>query len=596
MASIETIKDEFWSDAIDRFQPVELLPAWQPSKTARPQVVSARFRPRKPRVKSFWFAPTETGKPADSSSKKANKLFDPYADLVVPGDKESGATDESTNASSKKPCTRTRLKPPSDVIKLEDRLFYLLQPPLENLLADRTMEFPFEPFTFQYAGIAFLFPRHNAILADEMGLGKTMQAISTVRMLLRAGYIRDVLLICPKPLVTNWQREFKTWAPEVTVSVIKGNQHQRRWHWKADTTMVKVANYELLTRDEEFVIDPDRKYDLVILDEAQRIKNKGNSTSQVVQRIPRRRSWALTGTPIENGIEDLVGICEFAAKGSVTSGMTPREVRTNVKDLILRRTKDLVMKDMPPRLMRDAEIPLSPEQQITYDGAENDGVMRLNDLGDKLDIKHVFELVLRLKQICNFDPVTGNSSKIDRLVADMEEVAASGQKAIVFSQYVNVLKVIGKHLLPHKPLEYHGRIPSKQRDPILKEFKENPDRKVLLMSYGAGAVGLNLQFCRYVFLFDRWWNPAIEDQAINRAHRIGAAGSVTITRMIMSGTIEQRIHEILEDKRELFREILSDGDSPSRRGLSKDEIFGLFNLRTPQGKIMPLLEDPKRAA
>ena len=293
-------------------------------------MVSARFRPRKPRVKSFWFAPTETGKPADSSSKKANKLFDPYADLVVPGDKESGATDESTNASSKKPCTRTRLKPPSDVIKLEDRLFYLLQPPLENLLADRTMEFPFEPFTFQYAGIAFLFPRHNAILADEMGLGKTMQAISTVRMLLRAGYIRDVLLICPKPLVTNWQREFKTWAPEVTVSVIKGNQHQRRWHWKADTTMVKVANYELLTRDEEFVIDPDRKYDLVILDEAQRIKNKGNSTSQVVQRIPRRRSWALTGTPIENGIEDLVGICEFAAKGSVTSGMTPREVRTTV--------------------------------------------------------------------------------------------------------------------------------------------------------------------------------------------------------------------------------------------------------------------------
>ena len=116
------------------------------------------------------------------------------------------------------------------------------------------------------------------------------------------------------------------------------------------------------------------------------------------------------------------------------------------------------------------------------------------------------------------------------------------------------------------------------------------------MSYGAGAVGLNLQFCRYVFLFDRWWNPAIEDQAINRAHRIGAAGSVTITRMIMSGTIEQRIHEILEDKRELFREILSDGDSPSRRGLSKDEIFGLFNLRTPQGKIVPQLEEPKRAA
>ena len=107
------------------------------------------------------------------------------------------------------------------------------------------------------------------------------------------------------------------------------------------------------------------------------------------------------------------------------------------------------------------------------------------------------------------------------------------------------------------------------------------------MSYGAGSVGLNLQFCRYVFLFDRWWNPAIEDQAINRAHRIGAAGSVTITRMMMAGTIEQRIHEILEAKRELFNEILSPDTQPANRGLSRDDIFGLFKLSTPQGKIKP---------
>lgn len=587
MEKIE-ILDSPWNESIDCFRPVELLQSWRPQKNKTAPVVSARFRARKPKVQSIWFAPTESGKPQSTNqAKNGNGLFDPYAANDAPANQDESAPGRPKKESKK---SRTRLKPPTDVIKLEDRLFYLLQPPLENLLSDRTMEFPFEPFPFQYAGIAFLFPRHNAILADEMGLGKTMQSISTVRMLLRAGYIRDVLLICPKPLVTNWQREFKTWAPEVTVSVIKGNQHQRRWHWQADTTMVKVANYELLTRDEAFVTDPNRKYDLVILDEAQRIKNKGNSTSQVVQKIPRRRSWALTGTPIENGVEDLVGICEFAAKGTIASGMTPREVRTNVKDLILRRTKDLVMKDMPPRLMRDAELPLSPEQQMTYDGAEKNGVMRLNEMGDELDINHVFELVLRLKQICNCDPVTGASSKIERLKADMEEVAASGQKAIVFSQWVDILKVVGKNLLPHKPLEYHGRIPSKQRDPILQEFKENPDRKVLLMSYGAGAVGLNLQFCRYVFLFDRWWNPAIEDQAINRAHRIGAAGSVTITRMIMAGTIEQRIHEILEAKRELFREILSDGDAPSRRGLSKDEIFGLFNLTTPQGKITPTLD------
>ncbi len=598
-SKLDSFQSIDWQSAIMGSVP-DVLNSWVHQSPDRPPVVSARFKKRKIKTCSFFFSPDgQKAKDDSNGSKKAN-LFDPYAETESESDTdaEQKAQSDSDQANSdvSQPKQRTRLQPPSDVIRLEDRLFYLLQPPLENLLGGKSLEFPFEPFTFQYAGIAFLFPRHSAILADEMGLGKTMQAITTVRMLLRAGYIRNVLLICPKPLVTNWQREFKTWAPEVTVAAVQGSQNQRAWHWKTPTAMVKLANYELLTRDEALVTAPNNVYDLVILDEAQRIKNKSNSTSQVVHKINRKRSWALTGTPIENGIEDLVGICEFAAKGAVTSGMTPREVRVNVKDLILRRTKDLVMKDMPPRLMRDAELALSPEQQLTYEGAENDGVLRLNDMGDELTIKHVFELVLRLKQICNFDPSTGASSKIERLKADMEEVAASGQKAIVFSQWVDALQVVGKQLTEHNPLEYHGRIPSKQRDPILEEFKTNPKRNVLLMSYGAGAVGLNLQFCRYVFLFDRWWNPAIEDQAINRAHRIGAAGSVTITRMIMAGTIEQRIHEILEAKRELFREILSDGDQPSRRGLSKDEIFGLFDLSTPKGTIVATPDESKKVA
>ncbi|MFT5300524.1 MAG: SNF2 family DNA or RNA helicase [Mariniblastus sp.] len=585
-----------WNQALQPVQPA-LLESWTNQVVERPPVVSAKFRGRRAKTKSYFFTETGTAGKNDQTGA-AHALFDPYSDSAPAEEPPADPAADKIGTRKKTKQNRTRIKPPGDMIKLEDRLFYMLQPPLENLLGGKTMEFPFEPFDFQYAGIAFLFPRHSAILADEMGLGKTMQSIATVRMLLRAGHIKNVLLICPKPLVTNWQREFKAWAPEVTVASVKGNQHQRAWHWRTHTAMVKLANYELLTRDEGMVTDPANQYDLVILDEAQRIKNKSNATSQVIHKINRKRSWALTGTPIENGVEDLVGICEFAAKGIISSEMTPREVRTRVKDLVLRRTKDLVMKDLPPRLMRDPQLPLSAEQQITYDGAENDGVMRLNDMGDELTIKHVFELVLRLKQICNFDPSTGESSKIDRLKADMEEVAASGQKAIVFSQWVNTLKVIGKQLPEHNPLEYHGRIPSKQRDPILEEFKNNPKRNVLLMSYGAGAVGLNLQFCRYVFLFDRWWNPAIEDQAINRAHRIGAAGSVTITRMIMADTIEQRIHEILEDKRELFREILSDGDQPSRRGLSKDEIFGLFNLSTPMGKITPVLdaEDESQAA
>ncbi len=187
-------------------------------------------------------------------------------------------------------------------------------------------------------------------------------------------------------------------------------------------------------------------------------------------------------------------------------------------------------------------------------------------------------MVLRLKQICNFDPATSASSKCERLKADLEEVAASGRKAIVFSQWVKTIERLAGELRPYNPLQYHGKIPSGRRDSVLDQFKSDPDCHVLLMSYGAGSVGLNLQFSEYVFLFDRWWNPAVEDQAINRAHRIGAAGPVTVTRFLSVGTIEERINEVLEKKRELFDTILSQADGDKKVGLTQHEIFALFKL------------------
>jgi len=255
-------------------------------------------------------------------------------------------------------------------------------------------------------------------------------------------------------------------------------------------------------------------------------------------------------------------------------------------DYILRRTKEMVMSDMPPKLFRDAELDLTHQQWETYQSAESEGVIQLEELEQQLTIQHVFELVLRLKQICNFDPVTGSSVKLERLVADMEEVAASGKKAIVFSQWVNSIDKMKPALERFGALEYHGRIPHKQRDGVIDRFKNDPKCSVMLMSYGAGSVGLNLQFSEYVFLFDRWWNPAIEDQAINRAHRIGAKGAVTVTRMLAMNTIEQRIAAVLDQKREMFDMLFaeSEGGPTSGGGLSRDEIFGLFDLRAPGGK------------
>ncbi len=486
----------------------------------------------------------------------------------------------------------TRIRPPKDVIKLEDRLQYLLQPSLEMVLSERSLEFPFVPFPYQMEGIAFLYVREAAILADEMGLGKTMQAITAIRLLLRSGEIRSVLLVCPKPLVSNWQREFTLWAPEIPVAIVEGDHNRRRWQWQLADVPVKIANYELILRDRELFEGTDTsgcgplRFDLAVLDEAQRIKNRRSTTSQIACSIARSRNWALTGTPVENCAEDLVGIFEFLVPGHLSSEMKPSAMGQCVSDYIIRRTKDKVLTELPPKMFRDAAVELLPEQRETYRLAEDDGVLRLSEMGDEATIQHVFELILRLKQICNFDPATGASAKFERLEADLEEVAASGRKALIFSQWVSTLQCLSKRLEQFGPLEYHGKIPPQRRNAIIEEFRNSPEKHALLISYGAGGVGLNLQFCEYVFLFDRWWNPAIEDQAVNRAHRIGAAGPVTVTRFLASDTIEERINLVLEEKRELFETILSGTDRPQNKlGLTQKEIFGLFDLKSPSGPI-----------
>lgn len=544
-----------------------LVHSW-PTQLDDAPVVTLTCKSEPVKIQSYFF----TGNLIAPASKKKST---PKPQLAKPVTEDCSSDSPATTKT--KPA---RFKLPGDMIKTKDRLFFLLQPPLESLIESADIQFPFTPFPYQYSGVAFLFPRQAAVLADEMGLGKTMQAITSIRLLFRAGMIRNMLLVCPKPLVTNWQREFKLWAPELNVCTIEGSRSKRTCGWQADLP-IKVCNYELLLRDQEFLEDASSQFDLVVLDEAQRIKNSQSKISKTVRHIKRKRSWALTGTPIENSPQDLVGIFEFLNSGHLHHDMSAHKLATEARDYILRRTKDQVLDDMPPKLIRDTEIDLSPEQEHTYRQAEEEGVVRLNDIGDSLSVTHVFELILRLKQICNFDPATGSSSKLDQLKADLSEVIASGQKAIVFSQWVKTIERISDALPESNPLQYHGKIPSKKRDSILDQFKSDPNSHVLLMSYGAGSVGLNLQFCRYVFLFDRWWNPAVEDQAINRAHRLGSVGSVTVSRFLACNTIEERIGQVLEEKRALFDLMLKGTDHKASTKLTRDDIFGLFNLKLP---------------
>ena len=543
-----------------------LTPSWKPHWPKVP-TVGLMF------PAGFEFAPK---KPEETEPESLKKIEPP----------KPVATELGENADRPVEKKATRLKPPSDAISLEDRLFYLLQPPLQTMLAGQELIMPFEPFPYQYEGIAWLFSQKQALLADEMGLGKTMQTITAIRLLLRGGQIRRVLLVCPKPLIPNWQREFKAWAEELPITVLEGDGPRRRMLWQMPAPILLV-NYELMVRDWADMLDDEKpKFDLVVLDEAQRIKNRDSCTSETARSIPRKRSWALTGTPIENRPEEMHTLFEYMTV--IPKGGSPdlRQMQRLSRDFVLRRTKDRVMKDLPPRLDRNEILELTPNQKDAYQTAERDGVIHLNEMGDQATVQHVFELVLRLKQITNFDPLTGDSVKFERLAADMEEISASGGKAILFSQWTKTIDWL-KARLPADcgTLVYHGGVPNKQREPILKQFKEDPDAHLLLMSYGTGAVGLNLQFAGYVFLYDRWWNPAIEDQAINRAHRIGVKSAVIVTKFICKDTIEEKIDKVLHEKRELFRAVLGDGNSSNASlSLSASEIFGLFDLKARHGK------------
>ncbi|HMC64490.1 MAG TPA: DEAD/DEAH box helicase [Gemmataceae bacterium] len=479
-----------------------------------------------------------------------------------------------------------RLRPPSDAVLLKDRLLYLLQPPLENLFSGKQARLASQPYPYQFEGIAFLMPRHAALLADEMGLGKTMQAILALRLLFQAGLIRRALVVCPKPLVHNWSRELRTWADDLPFEVIAGDTHDRRTAWLVSNSPLKLINYELLTRDGDLLADERVHFDVVVLDEAQRIKNRDSKTAQAVRSIRRCRSWALTGTPVENRSEDLVSLFAFIDRDRVPPETPAKRLPQLTADCILRRTKEDVLTDLPPKTIRDAYLELTPAQRDAYELAEKEGVVRLNALGDTITVQHVFELVMRLKQICNFDPMTGHSAKVEQLQADLAEVAESGRKAIVFSQWVEPLEYLARVLAPFRPLRFHGRVPQRDRPAVLDRFRGDRSCRVLLMSYGTGGVGLNLQFANYVFLFDRWWNPAVEDQAIGRAHRLGQREPVFVTRFITPNTIEARIAEVLERKRQLFSELIEQNAPPPSLGLTEEEVFGLFNIQAR----------PKRAA
>ena len=441
---------------------------------------------------------------------------------------------------------------------------------------------------FQRDGVGALLDMKRLLLADDMGLGKTVQAISALRVLRRRREVDSCLVVAPAGLLDQWRRELSRWAPELSAIIIRGTGKDREWQWKASAD-VAIVSYDTLRSDlaaGERSPAARRTWGVVVADEAQRVKNRDSAASRALKTLRRKRAWALTGTPIENREDELASILEFVDDDGLSSQRRRYHpgpaLAERHRELQLRRKKNEVLDDLPDKIIDTRPIELTPAQRAAYDRAEKEGIVHLKSLGADVTVQHVLELISRLKQICNFDPRSGESSKMDDISERLEELVARGHRALIFSQYVSAhsgAAAIAERLRKFNPLTFTGALTPEERAEMVNRFKTRDEHKALVMSLRAGGLGLNLQEASYVFHVDRWWNPAVERQAEDRAHRMGQTAKVNVIKYSCANTVERRIDDILERKQDLFNEMIDDVSLDISQTLTRDELFGVVGLR-----------------
>ena len=527
-------------------------------------------------------------------------------DLVPSANAENGSINLAGVLLNKEPTPRLALprqpeasqhafagmRPPVEPqIPLWKRLAYLLQPPTDLLLAERgPLEWPGTLFAYQLEGIRALMSHQALLLADDMGLGKTIQAIAALRLLVLQRHVESALLIVRAGLMNQWRKELQRWAPELRISTIRGPAAERAWQWST-AAHVYLVSYETFRADcTDNPHSPPRRrvWDAVILDEAQAIKNRDAEVSVKCKRLYRHRAWALAGTPLENSEDDLASILEFVmplAEGEVPQRLAPgAELRERQARVQLRRKKAEVLPQLPPKIVSRIALKLEGTQRECYERAEREGVIQLREKGEAARIENVLELITRLKQLCNFCPLTGQSAKLEDIRERLRTLTCEEHRALIFSQFADDrygARAIAAALAPFRPLLYTGELSPMQKEATIRAFKRNPAHKVLVLSLRAGGQGLNLQEASYVFHFDRWWNPAIGHQAEDRSHRFGQVFPANVYTYICEDTVEERVERVLQQKQVLFDELVDEVsiDLPSQ--LTTEELFGLFGLTPP---------------
>lgn len=447
---------------------------------------------------------------------------------------------------------------------------------------------------YQVTGLNYLLSlsemNFGGILADEMGLGKTIQVIAF--LLYKKNNMS--LIVTPTSLIYNWKEEFEKFAPTLKVGVIHGSKSARNKILdNKEEYDILLTTYGTIKNDIEFY--KNEIFDYCIIDEAQNIKNPKAQNTKIIKEINAKVKFALTGTPIENSLIELWSIFDFIMPGYLfdeknfkkkfvnRSEKEIEELKSLIKPFILRRLKKDVITELPEKIEKKYYVPMTNEQKLAYKNYMKEVKLKLKT-GENDNIT-IFSYLTRLRQICQ-DPIlvnkdyTGDSGKLNVALEIIEEVIEDNNKMLVFSQFTSVLKKIEDELnireIKNKYLD--GSTSAKERIKLVSEFNESKEPEIFLISLKAGGTGLNLTSAKFVMHMDPWWNPAIEDQATDRAHRIGQKNIVEVIKLVAKDTIEEKIIQLQEDKREIINSVMSD-NSLNINNISKltnEEILDLF--------------------
>jgi SNF2 family DNA or RNA helicase len=430
---------------------------------------------------------------------------------------------------------------------------------------------------YQREGVQFLLGDNSCLLGDEMGLGKTVQVCVALSWLIPRSESGRALVVVPAALRINWEEELCRWAPNLSARRLSGGPEERYANYCLPISVL-IASYDQVRQD-AVQLSSAVHFDVVVLDEVQKIKNVNSETSLATRLLSRDRSWAMTGTPIENSVDDLLAIFRFVKRDLLRPSMSKPEIHGLMKPYFMRRRKSDVLPEMPPIVLQDVTLEMLPHQRDSY-AAVWDNRNELVRMHGSISSASIFSVITKLKQICNHDVRSGESAKMDALRLIVESLVGKDDKLIIFSQYVETLRWISDKLNNRIVHEiYHGGLPEDARNGIVGRFRDEPGPRAILMSLKAGGVGLNLQEASTVVLFDRWWNPAVEDQAISRAHRFNRKSILHAIRFLVADSIEERIERILGQKRLIFEQYVNQAEIAEVPKVSLDDLMRVIDVQ-----------------